>query len=109
MASGSSTQRRLDLKLAGYRYRYEAPYGEDVCVYCGDPATTVDHVPPLSRAAALADIMGDIRKIDFVMYPACRDCNLRLATFAETALTKRRAELRCRLRKKYRRLLGQYD
>lgn len=36
-----------------------------LCIYCGDLATTRDHVPPTS-----------IKSLNQQTYPACKDCNL---------------------------------
>lgn len=40
------------------------------CYWCGDTATTADHVPPLRTAATPADWTG-------VLVPACRPCQNR--------------------------------
>lgn len=110
MANSRVQARRSAEKLAHHLYAYEAPYGADVCVYCGDPATTEDHAPPLSYAASMVDIWrAQGQRPRLRLFPCCRDCNSRLANFPSASLTERRAELKARLRDKHFRLLGEYD
>ena len=58
-------------------------YG-DVCAYCGDPATTFDHVRPLSR--------GGLHEVDNLV-PACKPCNFEKhnKTLAEWIPPRRRS------------------
>lgn len=110
MANSDVLARKSAEKLAHHLYRYETPYGEGVCVYCGETATTLDHVPPLSYAASIMDILPNLPKRPrFTIWPACRDCNCRLSGFLLSGLRERRREIRARLSRKYRRLLGEYD
>lgn len=46
---------------------YAAIRASGPCVYCGDPATTVDHVVPLSRGG---------REHEDNLVPSCNPCNL---------------------------------
>ncbi len=41
----------------------------DYCEYCGDVASTIDHVPAKSRRWELKGV------VDFTTVPACKDCN----------------------------------
>ncbi len=57
--------------------------GSPVCVYCRErPATTADHVPPLSSAPSPELWVGELK-------PACGKCNFRMG--AELA-NKRKTE-----------------
>lgn len=112
MATDQTIQRQSDLKLANHFYDWHAPYGDTVCVYCGEYATSQDHVAPISYVAALGDAMEHMRPMlrhSLLIVPACRDCNNRLASYVGRSLTEKRAELKRRLRRKYRRLLESYD
>ncbi len=110
MASSRIQARRSAEKLAHHLYHREDPYGPDVCVYCGDPATSRDHVPPLSHAASMVDLWAaQGRRPELRLLPACRDCNSRLRNFPGTDLNERRREVKRKLRLKHRRLLGEYD
>jgi hypothetical protein len=44
-----------------------------------------------------------------LIVPTCRDCNVRLGGFIAYSIGEKREELKRRLRKKHRRLLGEYD
>ena len=112
MANGIVSQRGYDLKRVAHLYRHVEPYGPDVCVYCGDPANTTDHVTPVSYVAGLLDVIDHYsHKLRHGLYtvPCCRDCNVRLGRFVGFSITEKRAELKRRLRIKHRRLLGRYD
>lgn len=101
--------RRYDLKRFHHLYRHEYPFGGEVCAYCGDPATSEDHVVPLSYLGRLGTDFE--RRLPFlrqglIIVPACHACNAMLGTFVATSVAARRRELARRLRRKYRRLLG---
>lgn len=110
MAQSRVQARRSAEKLAHHLYEHEDPYGHDVCVYCGDTATTRDHVPPISQAATMVDLWAaQGRRPQLRLLPACRDCNSRLRGFLSADIAERRAELKRRLKAKHWRLLGNYD
>jgi hypothetical protein len=44
------------------------------CYYCGLPATCVDHVPPISKAAALLEA-GVVTQEMMVCVSSCQECN----------------------------------
>ena len=112
MAKNGVLQRQYDLKRVNHLYSDHMPYGPDVCVYCGDPANSIDHVAPISYVASLQHDWERHRlKLRHSLYrvPACKDCNTRLSAFVGTCITEKRAELKRRLRRRYARLLGEYD
>lgn len=47
---------------------------EQICTYCGAPADTEDHVPPVSTMAVLEDL-GEVLNVEQLIVPACRECN----------------------------------
>jgi len=49
--------------------RAEILAADPICVYCGAPATTVDHVKPVSKGGAELDPANCV--------PACASCNVR--------------------------------
>lgn len=78
---------------------------ENVCVYCGDFADSIDHIPPKSQRAFIG---GD--KTLAVNYPffeviACRDCNSRLSDCACWTLERRKKYLIDSLKRKHKTLL----
>lgn len=106
-----SKARKGDLLQAGGLYRYHAPYGPDICVYCGDPAGTLDHVTPLVAVAALMGTV-DVRRHypdGLCLVPSCADCNCRLSSFLARSIDEKREELKRRLRRKHAQLLNSRD
>ncbi len=65
-------ERRDGLQLPHFRFGHRG-----ICVYCGDPADTIDHVIPLAwslgRKKSKRTPVGPV-------CPACRDCNSHLAS-----------------------------
>lgn len=82
-----------------YHWRILGQRG-DPCTYCGIPADTMDHVPPVSRAIEVKD------EETFALVPACAECNSSLGDRLILALSERRAYIRDRLRKRYAKLLN---
>lgn len=112
MAKAALSQRKHDLQRVAHLYRHSEPYGPDVCVYCGETATSIDHVTPIWHVARLLDIIEHHRlRLRHGLYtvPSCRDCNSRLGGFIAFSITEKRAELKRRLRTKHQRLLQSYD
>lgn len=110
--TGFGIKRNSDLKQVGHLYAFEAPFGETICTYCGEFATTLDHVMPVSAAAKLYDvIMADrVRyRYGLKLVPCCGDCNHRLGGRFFTCISDKRLGLAKLLWKKHRRLLGTYD
>lgn len=96
-------------KLTGGLYTYVGIYGHDVCVYCGELADTIDHLLCVSYVANLLSI--NVHAVDRVRsscikVPACVECNSLLGDFIAYTLEDKRAELKKRLRVKYKRLLN---
>lgn len=85
------------LEQAAKRALREGLYGPNyrrvegsACVYCGQPATGVDHVPPLARVAWS-------RGVPWRLYPACGGCNVVLAVYRGLCLADRAEQLALRL------------
>ena len=74
------------------------------CFYCGDPANTLDHQPPISR-------INDYRALglgyeEYVKVPCCAECNGLLSNTLTTNLLARCEFLKDKLRKRYRHVLN---
>ena len=79
------------------------------CYYCGEPASTKDHQPPISVIDRF--ITSDFG-FECVMVPCCTHCNSMLGAYASTTLADRFYELKNRLRDKYKkffRLAGVWE
>lgn len=74
----------------------EYPYG--VCVYCGRPADTKDHLIP-------RPVSGDTMRRFIATVPACRQCNTLLSATLTASITERRQEAHARLRRHHRKVL----
>lgn len=72
----------------------EALRARHVCAYCGESATDREHVLP--------KVAGG----DFTV-PSCRECNILAGSKIHLSFEERRAYIRARIEKRYRRLLRQ--
>lgn len=74
-------------RIAAFGHRYQrAGAPEGVCVYCGQKASGVDHVPPLWRASLYPSH-------PFWLYPCCGPCNSTLGTAKPLCIFARQREL----------------
>lgn len=94
--------RELLLSRFSGRYRKVEPFGPECCGYCGDPANSVDHIPPLSALPAF-ELSGYFPEC--IAIPACIDCNVRLGSIPVYTLKKRRRVVLTKLQRKYRNIL----
>lgn len=73
-------------------------YPAGVCVYCGDPAGTKDHLLPGS-------LTGPTLRRLVAVVPACADCNSRINDYPSPSVTERRHRAQASIRRKYAGLL----
>lgn len=74
-------------------------YPAGVCVYCGMPSGTKDHLIPRGWS-------GEARRRTVAVVPACADCNSRINDFPSANVTDRRVRAHESLRKAKRRVLS---
>jgi hypothetical protein len=76
------------------------------CFYCGEPADSIDHTYPVS---SLTNLLNSGLELPGRMYivPACRECNSFLGKEIFATLASRKAYIRKRLRKRYKKYLNQ--
>lgn len=74
-------------------------YPPGVCVYCGFPAGTKDHLVPRTWT-------GDTRRSAVAVVPACGECNSRIGTDGSASITERRAIAHAGIRKAKRAVLS---
>lgn len=77
-------------------------YPAAICVYCGDPAGTRDHLLP-------KPITGEARRTLVATVPACADCNRRIGDFPSPCVTSRREVAHVSIRKRWRSILDVPD
>lgn len=83
-----------------FRHDQDNPF---VCFYCGEPASTMDHQPPISRVYDYR-AMG-LQYECYVKVPCCEQCNSLLGATLTLDLIERQAVLKRRLEDKYHRVL----
>jgi hypothetical protein len=102
--------RKADEALVDHLYTWHDGAVDGVCAYCGDVAATVDHVFPISQAAALSSVLTptELRaklRGGLSLVPACFDCNNRAGAKPFYTMASKRAYIQSKLRIKYRKLL----
>ena len=91
-------------------YRKDLNFGYDfidndgICVYCGEQATTEDHIMPLYVAYMTGDI-GIITKSK-VLLPACQECNALAGTKIFNKFTERKKYIQLRIKQRNKKLLS---
>jgi hypothetical protein len=87
-----------DDHLRWYRaQRIEYPAG--VCVYCGLPGYTKDHLLPVT-------VTGEAVRKFVAVVPACGECNSAIGDRVGHRVTERREEAHAHIRRKYRKTLA---
>lgn len=74
------------------------------CFYCGDPADTMDHQPPISRINGYRQL-GLMHEF-YVKVPCCRECNSLLGNTLTEDLIERDLLAKEKITKKYKRDLA---
>ncbi len=77
-----------------------------VCVYCGDLATTKDHVVPYSFAGGLPSRLRKGGRDAGKTVPACHDCNSWLGSRMLLTVTERKKAIAESLPKRHAKLLA---
>jgi hypothetical protein len=71
-------------------------YPDYVCIYCGMPGYTKDHLLPVTMT-------GESQRKFVAVVPACKECNSAIGDRVGHRVTERREEAHRHIRKKYRR------
>lgn len=77
-----------------------------ICFYCGLPAGTVDHVPPLNRVTELKLIQNEIR---YLKVPSCSECNLLATDELHDDIFIRQEFVKNKIKNKYKKYLKYPD
>lgn len=70
-----------------------------LCVYCGQPADTRDHYPPISRVYDYESI--GLKHEIYIKVPSCRVCNSLASDFLDDNFLDRVERVKDSIRKKY--------
>jgi hypothetical protein len=81
--------------------------GYKLCVYCGQPADTVDHVPPLNRIDDY-ESMG-LMDEQYLLVPSCRPCNSTAKDKLEEGILQRIEAVKDRLAVNLRKYLKRVE
>ena len=74
-------------------------YPAGVCVYCGFPAGTKDHLVPRAWT-------GETRRQRVAVVPACADCNSRIGAFGSANVSERRKHAQASIRRRWSSVLN---
>lgn len=104
----ATSQRWHDLKRAHAWYKWKFPKLA-LCIYCGEPATTKDHVFPVARAAVLdltrPNVRAQLLPHGLCIVKACAACNSLASDRPFTSILEKRRWIQERLRKKFHKKL----
>jgi hypothetical protein len=76
MEKSLNAARERKKRIAALHDRYRRVATDPLaCVYCGMPADTIDHVPPLNWVYSLGVESFERAGVALVLVPACRLCN----------------------------------
>lgn len=99
--------RKTDLELYDHLYHIfkiaRSPEGFIQCFYCGMPADTIDHVPPISKVAQYRQF--NLANELYVKVTACRSCNTSLGDSLQINILERADVRRRQLEKEYAKFL----
>ena len=106
-----AASRRHLISTYGSLYSYTgAESSEDgypLCVYCGDPATERDHVPPISQVDEYR-ALGLVRE-HYLLVPSCKSCNTIAGTSLQNSIFERIEVIKDKISRKLARYLKQTE
>ena len=106
------TQKRRHLESTfGSLYSFTgAEFSDDgypMCVYCGDPATGRDHVPPITKVQAYRELC--LAKELYLLVPSCASCNSFGSDNLQSSIFERIEFIKDRISRKFARYLQQTE
>ena len=81
--------------------------GYPMCVYCGDPATGRDHVPPLTQVEEYRRL--GLEKEAYLLVPCCKSCNSFGGNNLQASIFERIEFIKDRISRKFARYLKQTE
>lgn len=103
-----SKDRKILYSKYNHRYKLFCPDKRSryICFYCGLPAPTVDHVPPLNK---VADLLMEYESLKYIKVPACQECNGIASDFPHIDIYERQEYIKKKLKKKYQKYIKSMD
>jgi hypothetical protein len=100
-------QKHRALLIKNYDHLYERHYStRKGCFYCGEPAGTIDHSPPISFCEIKNKKWFEDKKIKFYKVLCCADCNRKLGDKAFFTLYERANFILSKLENKTNKLVN---
>lgn len=108
ISRAANARRKQNHKKFNHLYKLFCPNNDlrYVCLYCGLPAPTVDHVPPLSEVEDLRLIYDNIQ---YTKVPACEECNRLALDEPHISLSERQQFIKSKLKEKYKKYIQFID
>ena len=102
MGSGMSKNKRRAVAESVHDHKYHLVNGERgpfswLCVYCGMPADTKEHYPPISRVSDYESLGGVI----FIKFPCCSHCNSIAGSYLDDTILARIERVKDRMQQKW--------
>ena len=89
-----SKKRDAKVMAMDVHYMKAGYFKSDCCVYCGDVATDLDHVTPISLAYALGvSVLEKEFGAEFLKVPSCSECNSKVLGAVNVCTVKERKEI----------------
>jgi len=109
MTSKKKGTQRNDPRKARYKLcpAERSDKGYKLCIYCGQPADTLDHVPPLNRIDDYESL--GLAQEQYVLAPACRSCNSTAKDNLEDGILQRIEAVKDRIAKNLRKYLQRVE
>ena len=79
-------------------WKHSLAFNQGRCIYCGDAATSEDHVPALQWIYALGTDYFNSKKIQPLKVPSCSRCNAWLGTKPYHTIRQRKGYVASKLR-----------
>lgn len=90
-------------------YTTHKPFGDNICVYCGAKAESMDHCPPLIDVYGLGTAWFFEKGIELLKVPSCNECNDSLGRKMLYTLKERKRHIELMLDIRYEELLTAPD
>ena len=103
-----SVNRKILYSKYNQRYKLFCPDKNKrfICFYCGLPAPTVDHVPPLNK---VADLLMEYESLNYVKVPSCQECNGLASDYPHLDIHTRQKYIKQKIKKKYLKYIKSAD
>jgi len=103
MQSHAIRKQALSVYADLYKFFQHDPSNPFTCFYCGEPASTIDHVPPISRVDDYRAFK--LRHEFYLKVPCCKECNSTLQDSLQMHIIDRTIKAHELLERRYKKHL----